>query len=166
LASFRLANVGFIFQAYNLIPVLSAAENAEFTLLMQGVPADERARRVTEELEALGIGSELSHRRPAALSGGQQQRVAVARALVGRPRLILADEPTANLDSESGARLLDVMMEMNERTGITFLFSTHDPMVMERARRLVLLKDGRIANDETRQRQSGSPTVDGNPAGS
>jgi putative ABC transport system ATP-binding protein len=150
MAEFRLHNLGFIFQAYNLIPVLSAEENAEFTLLMQGVPDAERKERVRAEFAELGIGEELLGRRPSQLSGGQQQRVAVARALVARPRLVLADEPTANLDSETGARLLDKMREMNERTGITFLFSTHDPMVMERARRLILLRDGRIESDEKR----------------
>ncbi len=150
LAEFRLRNVGFVFQAYNLIPVLTAGENAEFTLLMQGVPAAERARRVLEELAELGIEPSLVDRRPSELSGGQQQRVAVARALVARPKLVLADEPTANLDSTTGARLLDKMREMNERTGVTFLFSTHDPMVMERARRLVTLRDGKVVEDVRR----------------
>jgi putative ABC transport system ATP-binding protein len=150
LAEFRLNNVGFIFQAYNLIPVLSAEENAEFTLLMRGIPEAERRERIKQEFDDLGIGEDLLHRRPSELSGGQQQRVAVARALVGRPRLVLADEPTANLDSETGTRLLDKMREMNERTGITFLFSTHDPLVMERAKRLILLRDGQIVSDEHR----------------
>jgi putative ABC transport system ATP-binding protein len=150
LADFRLRNLGFIFQAFNLIPVLSAEENAEFTLLLQGVPAEERQRRVRQELAALGIEEDQFARRPAALSGGQQQRVAIARALVSNPALILADEPTANLDSVTCARLLDKMRDMNEQTGVTFLFSTHDPMVMERARRLVYLRDGRIASDERR----------------
>ena len=150
LATFRLHNLGFIFQAYNLIPVLTAEENAEFSLLLQGVPPKERHERVLQEFEDLGIGSELIHRRPNKLSGGQQQRVAVARALVSRPKLILADEPTANLDSKTGARLLDKMRDLNERTGITFLFSTHDPMVMERARRLVILRDGLITEDDMR----------------
>ena len=150
LATFRLHNLGFIFQAYNLIPVLTAEENAEFNLLLQGVPPKERHERVLQEFEDLGISSELIHRRPNKLSGGQQQRVAVARALVSRPKLILADEPTANLDSKTGARLLDKMRDLNERTGITFLFSTHDPMVMERARRLVILRDGLITDDEVR----------------
>ena len=149
-ADFRLRNLGFIFQSHNLIPVLSAAENAEFNLLLQGVPGKERRRRVLEEFADLGIEEELTRRRPAKLSGGQQQRVAVARALVARPKLILADEPTASLDSKTGARLLDKMRGLNRRTGITFLFSTHDPMVIERARRLVVLRDGRIATDETR----------------
>jgi len=149
-ADFRLRNVGFVFQAYNLIPVLSAVENAEFTLLMRGVPARERRGRAADMLELLGVGPELYDRRPSELSGGQQQRVAVARALVGDPRLVLADEPTANLDSVTGSRLLDTMRDMNERTGVTFLFSTHDPMVMERARRLVMLRDGAIDTDDIR----------------
>ncbi len=148
LAEFRLNHLGFVFQAYNLIPVLSAEENAEFSLLLQGVGAAERRRRVQEELEDLGIGADLMHRRPSELSGGQQQRVAVARALVSRPKLILADEPTANLDSKTGARLLDKMRDLNDRTGITFLFSTHDPLVMERARRLIRLRDGKVVSDD------------------
>ncbi len=147
LAEFRLHNLGFIFQAYNLIPVLTAEENAEFMLLLQGVPADERHRRVKQEFLDLGIEEALLKRRPNELSGGQQQRVAVARALVSRPKLILADEPTANLDSKAGSNLLDKMKEMNEKKGVTFLFSTHDPMVMERARRLITLRDGRIVED-------------------
>lgn len=150
LATFRLNNLGFIFQAYNLIPVLTAEENAEFNLLLQGVPKAERRQRVEQEFADLGIESELFRRRPAKLSGGQQQRVAIARALVSRPKLILADEPTANLDSKAGARLLDKMRDLNNRTGITFLFSTHDPMIIERARRLVMLRDGEIASDELR----------------
>ncbi|NNE35604.1 MAG: ABC transporter ATP-binding protein [Rhodothermales bacterium] len=150
LAEFRLQHLGFVFQAYNLIPVLSAEENAEFSLLLQGVAAAERRQRVRDEFADLGIGDELMRRRPNELSGGQQQRVAVARALLSRPKLILADEPTANLDSTTGARLLDKMRDLNERTGITFLFSTHDPLVMERARRLVSLRDGKIVDDERR----------------
>lgn len=151
LAEFRLQHLGFVFQAYNLIPVLSAEENAEFSLLLQGVSSGERRRRVRDEFEDLGIGEDLMHRRPSELSGGQQQRVAVARALVSRPRLILADEPTANLDSKTGARLLDKMRDLNDRTGITFLFSTHDPLVIERARRLVRLRDGQVVEDEIRE---------------
>ncbi len=151
LAEFRLHHLGFVFQAFNLIPVLTAEENAEFSLLLQGVPPGERRRRVRSELTDLGIDEDLADRRPNELSGGQQQRVAVARALVSRPRLILADEPTANLDSVTGSRLLDKMRDLNERTGITFLFSTHDPLVMERARRLVRLRDGRIVKDDRRE---------------
>ena len=146
-ATFRLHHMGFIFQAYNLIPVLTAEENAEFILLLQGVPASERKERVKQDLHTLGIEAALLKRRPNQLSGGQQQRIAIARALVARPQLILADEPTANLDSKTGAQLLDTMRDLNEQTGITFLFSTHDPMVMERARRLITLRDGRIVDD-------------------
>lgn len=146
-ATFRLNHMGFIFQAYNLIPVLTAEENAEFIMLLQGVPAEERRERVKQDLAALGIEEALLNRRPNQLSGGQQQRIAIARALVARPKLILADEPTANLDSKTGAKLLDTMRELNEKTGITFLFSTHDPMVMERARRLITLRDGKIYED-------------------
>ncbi len=149
LADFRLWNLGFIFQAYNLIPVLSAFENAEFTLLLQGVSAAERRRRVIEELATLGIEEELIDRRPGELSGGQQQRIAVARALVSEPKIILADEPTANLDSKTGDRLLDKMKQMNMETGVTFLFSTHDRMVMEKADRVVTLRDGAIVDHES-----------------
>lgn len=148
LAEFRLQNLGFVFQAYNLIPVLTAEENAEFMLLLQNVSAEERHRRVKEEFADLGIEETLMHRRPNELSGGQQQRIAVARALVSHPRLILADEPTANLDTKTGSVLLDKMKEMNEKKGVTFIFSTHDPKVMERARRLIHLRDGRIVDIE------------------
>ena len=147
-ATFRLNHMGFIFQAYNLIPVLTAEENAEFIMLLQGVPAAERKERVKNDLATLGIEEALLRRRPNQLSGGQQQRIAIARALVARPKLILADEPTANLDSITGGNLLDTMRELNEQTGITFLFSTHDPMVMDRARRLITLRDGKIVDDE------------------
>ncbi|NIR48192.1 ABC transporter ATP-binding protein [candidate division KSB1 bacterium] len=148
LADFRLQNLGFIFQAYNLIPVLTAEENAEFMLLLQGVSTEERHERVKQEFLELGIEASLLARRPNELSGGQQQRVAVARALVSNPKLILADEPTANLDSKTGSTLLDKMKEMNEKKGVTFIFSTHDPMVMERARRLISLRDGQIMDDK------------------
>lgn len=147
-ATFRLNHMGFIFQAYNLIPVLTAEENAEFIMLLQGVPPAERKERVKHDLATLGIEESLLRRRPNQLSGGQQQRIAIARALVARPKLILADEPTANLDSITGGKLLDTMRELNEQTGITFLFSTHDPMVMDRARRLITLRDGKIVDDE------------------
>ncbi len=147
LADLRLEKVGFIFQSYNLIPVLSAEENAEFVMMLQGVPAAERRRRARAVLEEVGLEG-LYDRRPAELSGGQQQRVAVARAIVAEPELVLADEPTANLDSETGHGLLDVMEEMNRTKGVTFLFSTHDRMVMEHARRLVRLKDGRVEREE------------------
>ena len=142
-ADFRLATVGFIFQAYNLVPVLTAYENAEFTLLLQGVDAAERRARVTPLLERVGLG-DLMDRRPHELSGGQQQRVAVVRALATRPRIVLADEPTANLDSETSGELLDLMLELNQELDTTFLFSTHDPAVIQRARRVVRLLDGRV----------------------
>ena len=145
----RLRSMGFVFQAYNLLPVLTAFENAEYTLLLQGVPAAERKRRAMALLTEVGLAG-LEDRRPGKLSGGQQQRVAVARALASGPRLVLADEPTANLDSQSGAALLDLMASLNETKGVTFLFSTHDPMVIERARRLVRLRDGAILSDERR----------------
>ncbi len=156
LADFRLYHIGFVFQAFNLIPVLSAVENAEFELLMQGVSKEERRERVREELTGMGFTEDQMHRRPDELSGGQQQRVAIARALVARPDLVLADEPTANLDSTTGGRLMDMMAELNERTGITFLFATHDPMVMDRARRFIQMRDGRIENDEVRDRTTAS----------
>jgi putative ABC transport system ATP-binding protein len=149
LSDFRRDHIGFIFQSYNLIPVLTAAENVEYIMLLQGVNSSERRKRVIEILNRVGIGDR-ADRRPGELSGGQQQRVAVARAMVSKPDIILADEPTANLDSHTGAALLDMMKELNERDGMTFVFSTHDPMIMERARRLVRIKDGRIESDEAR----------------
>lgn len=145
-AKMRLWKVGFVFQSYNLVPVLTAYENAEFILLLRGVPAAERRARVMPLLEAVGLGG-MENRRPSELSGGQQQRVAVARAIAASPALVLADEPTANLDSTTGAALLDLMRRLNEEHGLTFVFSTHDPMVMERARRVVHLHDGRIVED-------------------
>jgi putative ABC transport system ATP-binding protein len=150
LAGLRLRRLGFVFQAYNLIPVLSARENVEFILELQGVEAEERRRRSREILDGVGLEG-LHDRRPHELSGGQQQRVAVARALVGRPGLVLADEPTANLDSATGSSLLEMMRQMNGESGVTFVFSTHDPMVMRFARRLVHLKDGRVTGDEVRE---------------
>jgi putative ABC transport system ATP-binding protein len=149
LARLRLEEIGFVFQAYNLLPVLSALENAEFTLLLRGMPAAERKKKVLELFEEIGLEG-LGGRRPGKLSGGQQQRVAVARAVVGDPTLVLADEPTANLDSVTSAALLDVMERLNKELGTTFVFSTHDPRVMERARRLITLVDGQIAADERR----------------
>jgi len=149
LAHLRLQRIGFVFQAYNLLPVLSALENAEFTLLLRGVPAAERRARVLEIFREIGLDG-LESRRPGKLSGGQQQRVAVARAVVGRPALVLADEPTANLDSVTSEALLDTMERLNEEHGTTFVFSTHDPRVMDRARRLITLVDGRIVGDERR----------------
>ncbi len=148
LAQLRLRAVGFVFQAYNLIPVLSAEENAEFILLLRGVPAAERRAKVRAVLSAVGLEG-LEGRRPHQLSGGQQQRVAVARAIVAEPALVLADEPTANLDSVAAASLLELMTRLNRETGTTFLFSTHDPRVMRRARRVITMRDGRIESDET-----------------
>jgi len=149
LSDFRRDNVGFIFQAYNLIPVLTVQENVEYIMLLQGIPPDERHKRVERILDELGL-SGFADRLPTKLSGGQQQRVAVARAIVSEPALILADEPTANLDSKTGAELLDMMRELNKKRGMTFVFSTHDTMIMERARRLVTLKDGLIESDITK----------------
>jgi putative ABC transport system ATP-binding protein len=143
----RLHRIGFVFQAYNLIPVLSAYENAEFVLMMQGVAPAERRERVMATLHAVGLDG-MEHRRPSELSGGQQQRVAVARAIAGQPALVLADEPTANLDSKTGDELVDLMRQLNEERGVTFVFATHDPKVMRGARRIVRLVDGRIVEDE------------------
>lgn len=143
LAQVRLERIGFVFQEYNLIPVLSALENVEYVMLLQGVPEKQRRERAMALLGELGlIGME--HRRPSEMSGGQQQRIAVARAIVSEPLIVLPDEPTANLDSVAGAALLDLMREMNEKKGVTFVFSTHDPMVMQRARRIIRMRDGRI----------------------
>lgn len=149
LARLRLEQVGFVFQAYNLLPVLTAMENAEFPMLLQGIAADERAARIGELFARTGM-SGLEDRRPGKLSGGQQQRVAVVRAVASRPALVLADEPTANLDSASSEALLDVMAELNRDLGVTFVFATHDARVMGRARRLVRMVDGQIDSDETR----------------
>lgn len=149
LIDFRLHNIGFVFQAYNLIPVLTAAENTEFVMLLQGKDRAARERRVSELLEAVGL-REQSAKRPAQMSGGQQQRVAVARALAPKPRFILADEPTANLDSKSAGNLLDIMAELNRAEGITFVFSTHDHRVIERARRVITLEDGVVISDESK----------------
>ena len=146
LAELRLTRIGFIFQEYNLIPVLSAFENVEYVMLLQGVGEAERRERSHAILKEVGLEG-MEERRPGDLSGGQQQRVAVARAIVSEPAIVLADEPTANLDSNTGAALLDLMKELNEVKGITFIFSTHDPMVMERARRIVHLKDGLITGE-------------------
>lgn len=146
LSDLRLHKVGFVFQAFNLIPVLSALENVEFVMLLQGVPASRRLERARAILDEVGL-RDMHGRRPAELSGGQQQRVAVARAIVGNPSIVLADEPTANLDSRTGARLLEIMKEMNVRRRATFVFSTHDRMVMEYASRLVRIQDGRIAHE-------------------
>ena len=150
LANLRLHNIGFVFQAYNLIPVLSALENVEFVMLLQGVPPAERRARATAILDDVGLEG-LYQRRPAELSGGQQQRVAVARSIVSNPSIVLADEPTANLDSKSGEGLLEMMREMNEKKGVTFIFSTHDRMVMDFARRLVQIRDGLVAEDRVKE---------------
>jgi putative ABC transport system ATP-binding protein len=147
LADLRLTKIGFVFQAYNLIPVLSARENVEFIMQLQGVPAVERRRRALEILASLGM-AELSDRRPGEMSGGQQQRVAVARAIVTRPALLLADEPSANLDSETTRGLLELLKRINLERHVTIVTATHDPMVMSYARRRVQLKDGRIVADE------------------
>ncbi|HGY55259.1 MAG TPA: ABC transporter ATP-binding protein [Caldithrix abyssi] len=147
LVEYRLHHIGFVFQAYNLIPVLTARENVEFIMLLQNVPKAERRQRAVEVLNAVGLSDKLDIR-PAQLSGGQQQRVAVARALASRPNFVLADEPTANLDSTSAEALLDLMEELNEKFDMTFIFSTHDAKVMKRARRIVTLVDGKVDKDE------------------
>lgn len=149
LSELRLRKIGFIFQAYNLIPVLTAIENVEYVLLLQGIPKEERRTRSMDILKEVGLG-EYFNRLPKELSGGQQQRVAVARAIVSRPNIILADEPTANLDQKTGAALLDLMHKLNHNKKITFLFSTHDQMVMTRAERLIYLTDGMISSDTKR----------------
>jgi len=149
LAHLRLHQVGFVFQAYNLIPVLSAAENVEFVMLLQGIPAKERRARAEAILDDVGLAGKYD-RRPAELSGGQQQRVAVARAIVSNPSIVLADEPTANLDSKTGDGLLEMMRQMNREKKVTFIFSTHDQMVMDYARRLVMIRDGSVAEDQTK----------------
>jgi len=145
LSDMRLHKIGFVFQSYNLVPVLSAVENVEFVMMLQGIPRSERLERSRAILKEVGL-EDLMGRRPAEMSGGQQQRVAVARAIVSEPVLVLADEPTANLDSRTGERLLALMKELNQSKGITFVFSTHDKMVMERAQRIVLLRDGVVVD--------------------
>tara|TARA_Y100001970_G_scaffold290995_1_gene426607 strand:- start:1349 stop:2026 length:678 start_codon:yes stop_codon:yes gene_type:complete len=143
---FRLNNIGFVFQAYNLIPVLTAKENIEMIMLMQGYNKQDMDVRSRELLNEVGMGK-MGERRPAQLSGGQQQRVAVARALASKPKFILADEPTANLDSKSTAKLLDIMSRLNKQENITFVFSTHDQRVIDRARRVITIEDGKILKD-------------------
>lgn len=147
LARLRLEEVGFIFQSYNLVPVLSAEENAELILLLRGMPQAQRKKTVHRILEEVGLAG-LEKRRPSELSGGQQQRVAVARAIAAEPALLLADEPTANLDSETALALLKLMEKLNQEHETTFLFSTHDPRVMKRAHRIIHLVDGRVDRDE------------------
>jgi putative ABC transport system ATP-binding protein len=147
LANLRLNKLGFVFQAYNLIPVLTALENIEFTMMLLGISEKDRKERARKVMEELGI-AELEGKRPNQMSGGQQQRVAVARAIVNNPIIVLADEPTANLDTKTGDKLLDLMQEMNEKKNITFIFSSHDLQVIERAKRLITLKDGSITSDK------------------
>ena len=147
LSDFRRDHIGFIFQSYNLIPVLSAEENIEYIMLLQGLPPAQRKEKVQGMLEMVGLQG-LGDRRPNQLSGGQQQRVAVARAMASGPDIILADEPTANLDSKTGISLLEMMRELNETQNMTFVFSTHDEKIMERATRLIHLHDGRVEKDE------------------
>jgi len=149
LIDFRMRNIGFVFQAYNLIPVLTAKENVEFIMHLQGKSKTERDKRAIELLQAVGLGDRINSR-PNKLSGGQQQRVAVARALASKPKFILADEPTANLDSESTANLLDIMEKLNKEENITFIFSTHDSRVVAKARRVITLEDGKIVSDVTK----------------
>ena len=151
LADLRLKKVGFVFQAYNLVPVLSALENVEFVMQLQGVGSAERRERATSILNDVGLEDKYNSR-PAELSGGQQQRVAVARAIVSNPSIVLADEPTANLDSKTGKGLLEMMREMNETKNVTFIFSTHDRMVMNFSRRLVKIRDGQVADDQAKDR--------------
>jgi putative ABC transport system ATP-binding protein len=154
LSTLRLRKLGFVFQAYNLIPVLSARENVEFVMELQGVPAEKRRARADEVLGRVELDG-LGDKRPPEMSGGQQQRVAVARAIASRPSIVLADEPTANLDSGTATRLLELMAQLNREDGVTFLFSTHDPLVMDAARRLVKLHDGRIVEDGSPSRVDG-----------
>jgi putative ABC transport system ATP-binding protein len=147
LIDFRLKHIGFVFQSFNLIPVLTAKENTEFIMLLQKKSKQEREQRVTKLLSEVGLAEKINSR-PAQLSGGQQQRVAVARALASKPDFVLADEPTANLDSKSASNLLDIMTRLNQEEGITFIFSTHDQRVIDRARRVITLQDGQIVSDE------------------
>ena len=146
LIDFRKNNIGFVFQSYNLIPVLTAKENVEFVMLLQDQPKKKRDARTKELMEAVGLADRM-HNRPAELSGGQQQRVAVARALAPKPSFILADEPTANLDSKSTANLLDMMARLNREENVTFIFSTHDQRVIDRARRVITIEDGKVLSD-------------------
>jgi putative ABC transport system ATP-binding protein len=146
MTAFRLHHIGFVFQAYNLIPVLTAKENVAFVMELQGRKKEEIEKRATELLEAVGLGDRMDSR-PAKLSGGQQQRVAVARALASMPKFVLADEPTANLDSKSAENLLEIMEKLNKQEGVTFVFSTHDPRIVAKARRIITLEDGTVIKD-------------------
>lgn len=148
LIDFRLNNIGFVFQSYNLIPVLTARENIEFIMLLQNRPTKEINTRVNELLKQIGLADK-ADKRPGELSGGQQQRVAVARALAPKPKFILADEPTANLDSVSAGHLLDMMLQLNQQENMTFVFSTHDQRVIDRARRIITLEDGKVVSDSS-----------------
>ncbi len=147
LIDFRLHNIGFVFQAYNLIPVLTAKENTEFVMVLQKRPKEERKKRTMELLKAVGLEDKVDHK-PGQLSGGQQQRVAVARALASQPKFVIADEPTANLDSKSTNELLDIMARMNKKYNTTFIFATHDKRVMDKAKRIVTIDDGKVVKDE------------------
>ncbi len=153
LVNFRLHHIGFVFQAYNLIPVFTAKENVEFIMLLQKVSKEERESRAVELLNQVGLGDRINSR-PSELSGGQQQRVAVARSLASKPSFVLADEPTANLDSQTAESLLDLMEELNEKSNMTFIFSTHDAKVIARAHRVVTLEDGKIKNDVVNEKVS------------
>jgi putative ABC transport system ATP-binding protein len=150
LIDFRLKNIGFVFQSYNLIPVLTAKENVEFIMTLQKWPHREKDERTLELLQAVGLGDRINSR-PAKLSGGQQQRVAVARALASKPKFILADEPTANLDSKAATTLLEIMERLNHESKITFIFSTHDPRVVKMAHRVITLEDGKVISDDIRE---------------
>ena len=149
MTQFRRDNIGFVFQQYNLLPVLTAKENVEFVMEMQNRPKQEREQRVTELLAAIGLADKINER-PGKLSGGQQQRVAVARALAHKPSFVIADEPTANLDSKSTEDLLNIMQELNEKEGITFIFSTHDQCVVDKAKRVIVFQDGNVISDTTK----------------
>jgi putative ABC transport system ATP-binding protein len=149
----RRERIGFVFQTFNLIPVFTAAENVEFPLLIQGVNASDRRTRVTEALESVGLAGR-AHHRPDLLSGGERQRVAVARAIVGRPALVLADEPTANLDTRNATQLIELMRDLNRRLGLTFIFSTHDQRLLEHTPRIVRLTDGQVESDSHSQGES------------
>ena len=158
LADMRLHNIGFVFQSYNLIPVLSARENVEFVMQVSGMSAEERSQRSHKILKEVGLEG-LEDRRPAHLSGGQQQRVAVARAIVSKPKLILADEPTANLDSVTSSQLMDLLVELNQHHKVTFVIATHDTRVMKYAKRLIRMEDGKIISDERTNKHHDQPPL-------
>jgi putative ABC transport system ATP-binding protein len=160
----RRKKIGFVFQTFNLIPVFTAAENVEFPLLVQGLDKHERRKRVAEALQNVGLSARANHR-PDLLSGGERQRVAVARAIVHRPALVLADEPTANLDTHNATQLIDLMRELNHNLGLTFIFSTHDQRLLEHTPRIVRLTDGRIASDKSSSWNPGVPNDSREPSG-